>query len=560
MTKHSRREFLKKSACAGAAALFVPARSVFPTPMVVTSRRTNQSTTQGKLIFHPYYVQSGIGPHLLDWAYTTDEKWDSFHSNITASKEGVVISDTEGEKKFGIDVRWNVEGFGYIYITANNGGEFYTLPPSGKELKLNLNYELAKSRVIRNQNRFKQFLREGWKPSREVVGFLDLSEEFFADAKKIQADETKRAMPAQKSLFYAMWGSEMMELDKANYEIAKRRDRPNFFIGCDARAFYQMYQDKFLELFPELFNYATITYVVKGDGIINDFEPQEGNLQWDIRDVLFKKLRLKGITIEGRPLFWFHTWVTPDWIKKKSYDELRKYIERHTRDVVSHYPEGMYAWEIMNEFHDWANEVQVTPEQTIELTRLACEVAKDANPKVHRLINNCCPFAEYVQLGQWSGQDAKYPQRTPWEFTKELVDAGVDFTLLGQQMYFPYRDLQDIVLTIERFEIFGKTIQLSEVGAPGGPTDKTIKLGTVGFPKEPYVWHRHWDEELQADWMESVYTLAYSKPYIEAANWFDFVDPYSYIENGGLLRSLEGEKKAAYDRLKKMQERWKNLS
>jgi hypothetical protein len=60
----------------------------------------------------------------LDWAYASDENWDAFHSNIMASKEGVKISDTEGHKKFGIDVRWNVEGFGYIYITADNGGEF----------------------------------------------------------------------------------------------------------------------------------------------------------------------------------------------------------------------------------------------------------------------------------------------------------------------------------------------------------------------------------------------------------------------------------------------------
>jgi endo-1,4-beta-xylanase len=64
---------------------------------------------------------------------------------------------------------------------------------------------------------------------------------------------------------------------------------------------------------------------------------------------------------------------------------------------------------------------------------------------------------------------------------------------------------------------------------------------------------------LQADWMESVFTLAYSKPYIEAANWFDFLDPHSYMENGGLLRSPEGETKATYDRIKKMKERWGHL-
>ena len=56
-------------------------------------------------------------------------------------------------QRFGIDVRWNVEGFGYLFLTADNGGEHYTLPPDGRTQELNLNVELAKSRVHRNRRR-----------------------------------------------------------------------------------------------------------------------------------------------------------------------------------------------------------------------------------------------------------------------------------------------------------------------------------------------------------------------------------------------------------------------
>lgn len=111
----------------------------------------------------------------------------------------------------------------------------------------------------------------------------------------------------------------------------------------------------------------------------------------------------------------------------------------------------------------------------------------------------------------------------------------------------------------ERFEVFNKPMHYSEVGVSGGPTEKSVKLGSYKFPEEPPLWHLYWDEETQADWLEQIYTLAYSKPYIKACNWFDFVDPFSYMENGGLLRSPEGEKKAAYHRLKNLQERFKNL-
>ena len=516
-------------------------------------------TNSSKLIFRPYFIQKGRGPHLLEWAYASDENGDAFHSDIISGSEGVTISETAGVQKFAINVRWNIEGFGYLFITADNGGEFYELPEQSDKIVLNLNYELAKSRVIRNRNRSEKFSGNGWRPSLEVKTYLDLSEELIQQAEKCQQDGEKCAKLSQKALFYTMWVSEMMEVEKARYDISKSGWRKEFFFGCDVRHYHQMPKSVFWESFLELFNFAQLTYVVNGDDQMQYFEPQEGQLQFGLRDFLFHELQNRNIKVGGRTLFWFHKWVTPDWLKNKSYDELKKYVENHTRQVVSHYGNGMYAWEIFNEFHDWANEIQVTPEQTVELTKLACAVAKSEAPDVHRLINNCCPFAEYVQLGEWSGQPAKYPQRTPWQFTRDLVDAGVDFTLIGQQMYFPYRDLQDSIMFLERYESFNIPVQISEVGAPGGPTRESVLTEKYKFSEEPYVWHRPWDEELQADWLEGIYTLCYSKPWIEALNWFDLTDPHAYLTNGGILRSPKGGKKAAFTRLRNLQDRWRHL-
>jgi hypothetical protein len=168
--KLNRRKFLAQSALGAAGALLAP-KSIFSAPTVLTASRTSKNTAQGELLFRPYFVQNGRGPHLLDWAFASDVNWDAFHSNITSSNEGVKISDTEGTKKFGIDVRWNVEGFGYIYITADNGGEFYELPHVRKSATLNLNYELTKSRVLRNRRRMTPHTKDRWKPSRELAAF-----------------------------------------------------------------------------------------------------------------------------------------------------------------------------------------------------------------------------------------------------------------------------------------------------------------------------------------------------------------------------------------------------
>lgn len=531
---------------------------IFPAPTVLTAGRTVPDTSRGELIFQPHFVQKGVGPHLLDWAYASDEHWDAVYTNITASREGVRISDSGGSEKFGIDVRWNVEGFGYIYITADNGGEFYRLPDKGRSATLNLNFELAKSRVLRNRRRLLRLGSGGWQPSAEIRGLIGISESFYAEAEKKQTEAGLCAARAQTALLYAMWAGEKMELEKAAFDIERRGYRPGFFTGCDARGYFQMDTEIFLERFTTAFNYATITHYLKS-GYFEDFEPEEGKKQFNLRTELLRVLRERGITVEGRPLFWFYHSVTPDWLRRKSFDQVLKYVEDHTRRVVGHYGDGMYAWEVVNEFHDWANEIEVTPEQAVEITRLACEVARDTAPKVHRLINNCCPYAEYVQLRKWGERDARYRQRTPNQFMRDLVSAGVDFTITGQQLYFPYRDLQDTILLLERLEEFGRPVQLTEVGASSGPNKSSVMNGTLGFPEEPHIWHRPWDEELQADWLEGLYTLAYSKPWIEAVNWYDFVDPYAFIKTGGLLRSPQGEKKAAYERLLTLQSQWKAL-
>ncbi len=523
---------------------------------IITEKRTAAITEQGELVFRPYYVQRGVGPNLLDWAYASDQNWDAFHSNISASREGVKISDTEGREKFGIDVRWNVEGFGYIFITADNGGEYYTLPPKGESKTLNLNFELAKSRVMRNRRRTELHKKQGWIPSYEVMSFINLSEELFRKAEQVLNDGEKSGELSQKSLLYAMWAGEKIELEKARFDIQKNGIRKGFYMGCDARGFYQMDPEAFMEMFTDAFNYATITYYLIS-GFYQDFEPKEGDTQYDVRDVLFKKLKNNNITVEGRPIYWPYKTVTPDWLRNKSYDEVLKYVEKHAREVVSHYGDGMYAWEIVNESHDWANEMQLKPDQITNVTKLACEVARDTNPNVGRLINNCCPFAEYVQLKKWGDLDAKYPQRTPHQFMQDLVDNDVDFTITGQQMYFPYRDLADTIILIERLEQFGRPVQLTEVGASSGPSKASIENGSLEISNDPYIWHRNWDQDLQAEWLEGLYTMAYSKPWIEAVNWYDFVDPYSWIKNGGLIASPQGEKKAAYERLLKLKKEWK---
>jgi endo-1,4-beta-xylanase len=510
----------------------------------------------GKINFKAYYVQSGNGPHIHPLVYAADTEDNVFHSDILLDKNRISISNTGSNDKFCIHVRWNIQGFGYIYTVADNGGDFYRLESSG-EKELNLNFELAYSAVKRNERRMSQFSTNGWRPDAETSGLQNIAYELLEDAERAK-DELTRAERSQKSLMYAHWAADFIELSKSRYDIIKNGRRDDFLFGCDSRAFFQMNSDLFMERFTEVFNYATITHYWKADFV--DFEPEEGKKQFDVRAKVLKALRQKNIKVTGRPLFWTHFWVTPDWLKEKTYDQLLIYLEKHIKEVVGFYKDDISAWEVVNELHDWANELELTPDQSVEITKFACDVARSVNPKIDLLINNCRPFGEYVQMRKWHDRPAKYSQRTPHQFIRDLISAGVDFDTIGVQVYYAYYPASTAIQNIERFKEFNKKVQMSEVGSPSwGVKLEFCDPDFDDLSVIPYDWHGYWDEEVQADWLEQTFSYAYSQPFIEGANWYDFVDPHSFLKKGGILRSVNGEKKSAYKRLADLEKKWKSM-
>jgi hypothetical protein len=106
--------------------------------------------------------------------------------------------------------------------------------------------------------------------------------------------------------------------------------------------------------------------------------------------------------------------------------------------------------------------------------------------------------------------------------------------------------------------VFGKPIYITEIGASSNLIAPTNTGAITGSAEEPYAWHRHWDEDLQADWLEQVYTIYYSKPYVKAINWYDFADFRPFIINGGLIRE-DATVKRSFNRMKTLLETWNSL-
>ncbi|HUF11039.1 MAG TPA: endo-1,4-beta-xylanase [Rhodothermales bacterium] len=488
----------------------------------------------------------------LKFAYATDPDGNPFRT--LGVEQGRIGTPSDLSQRFGVNARWYVEGFGFVWLEADNDGRHFSLSEP-QERSLNLNFEFARTRVRINSERMARFGAAGTSFSTEVRHLHALSQQLLEDAAKATA--AGQAGLADKSLLYALWAAERLELENAHHAISGQQRSDHVYFGCETRQYIWAKSEPFVDRFTDVFNYATVTHYV-WDSWYEVFEPEEGKHRWGIKDNIVDWLTENNVTIEGRPLFWFHGVVTPDWLKNKSFDELKGYVDRHTEALVGHYGDRISHWEVVNEYHDWANIHNHTPEQITEITRQACEKTHEVNPDIVRIINNCCPFGNYVSYRYNSEGPADRPLRTPHQFVRDIVDAGVPFEVVGVQMYFPQRDLQQIIRLVERFEQFGKPVQITEIGATSGPTTETVRAGDMKLQDHLYDWRRPWDEDLQADWLEELYTLFYSKPWIEAINWYDFADFRTFIRNGGLVRE-DLSTKQSYDRLHNLLGRWNRL-
>lgn len=537
----NRRQVLKTGLAGAAGVALSPAARLFGAVPLI----------KGDLTFRPYLhpLLDSIGS-----VYLADANGDPFRSRIEVTEAGVVVPDSI-EIPFSVNAKQFIEGFGHVWLEADNAGEMYGRDDFSDGRMLNLNLEFARTRVARNRERIAQFQRERTEFSTETIRLNDLAQELSQMAARASGEAA--AELADQSLLYGLWAGEKIELEKARWDIARAPRTDTFYFGCETRQYIWAKSVDMVDRFVELFNYATVTHYTY-DTWYPVFEPYEGQHRFGIKDEIVDWLIEHDITIEGRPLFWFHPWVMPDWLREKNFDQLKDYVVRHTREVVGHYGDKIEHWEVVNEYHDWANEFRHTPDQITEIVRLACETTHEVNPNIDRLINNCCPFAEYVAGGRDSAGEVDRPLRSPRQFVEDLIEAEVPFETTGVQMYFPQRSLSDIVRLLERFAAFGKPVYITEIGTSSGPTREEIMLGTMDVPKAPYDWHRPWDEDLQADWLEQLYTILYSKPYIHNLSWYDFADFRTFIQNGGLIR-LDGERKPAFHRLEGLLEEWDRL-
>jgi hypothetical protein len=104
---------------------------------------------------------------------------------------------------------------------------------------------------------------------------------------------------------------------------------------------------------------------------------------------------------------------------------------------------------------------------------------------------------------------------------------------------------------LDRFSTLGRPLFITAIAAPSRNTPDPGDLSEGKLdPAAAGRWRRPWDPQLQAEWMEAVYRIALSKPYVESIAWGDLADISQNLPGGGMLDDMLRPKPA----LQKMQE------
>jgi hypothetical protein len=207
------------------------------------------------------------------------------------------------------------------------------------------------------------------------------------------------------------------------------------------------------------------------------------------------------------------------------------------------------VWNVVSGIHAH-NSFRLSFEQLMELTRMTCLLVKKLAPKSQVLIELTQPWGEYYARNQ----------RTipPLLYADMAAQSGIKFDAFGVQLLtgvpvdgYYVRDLLQVSELLDEFVSLGKPFRITACQAPSAVTRDGWdawrgELDVAGAGQ----WHSPWSQRLQAEWLQAVFRVGISKPYVESICWRDLADYEGHHVSHGGLCSNKLEAKLAYKELR----------
>lgn len=465
-------------------------------------------------------------------------------------RDGLLVVNRKDEQAVGVSLLWDVGAVGAYMMETTR------LPP--REKPYNLNVELARFRlmkIVQKQEDWNLFdLPKGDNKLEKISARLYEAQMLFAEALGKLHEPAAASKAADKALEIAVDLSEQLAVFHGELLLGRRRSANGFvkhIFGCRVDPLVR--NERYKETAASQFDYAVVPMSWK------QVQPQEQVFQTEPIDEWVEHLARRRMPLIGGPLVRLDHAGVPDWmvIWEHDFDMLREMAYDYVQKILQRYRKGVAIWNVVAGLQSNLA-FSLSFEQVIELTRLLVSQVKSVLPGARTLITVTHPFGEYHARGRSSV--------APLIYAEMVAQAGIQFEAFGLELEMGVpatgnfsRDLFQLSYVLDKFSTLGRPVFLTAVGVPGRatPDPGDASDGKLN-PSAAGRWHRPWDPQLQAEWMDAVYHLALSKPFIESIAWNNLADMRPTMPGGGLLDDML-QPKPAFHHLQQMREKFRQF-
>jgi len=449
-------------------------------------------------------------------------------------KNGLLHYSKPNLETAGLALLWPIDGFGKVMLPT-------TCLPERPD-PYNLNLEIARAKLMQIIIK-----REDWSFVDDVEGLsqnLGQAQDLFIKAVQNITDAPKAAELADQSLKKAIVFSEALAAKHAQNLFGARGKGHGFGRGCLGCRIEpdQIANPKYLNALLKLFGFMMVPV---NWALI---ENQQGAYDFSKLDACITTLSKRKVIIGAGPLLCFSKQYLPTWLldTAPSFEKIRENAYRFVSAIAARYSGIVRAWCAISGLNAF-NHFGFGFEQILEITRAATMAVKASAERALKIIEVANPWGEYY---------ASSPDTIPpLVYMDMVVQSGINFDAFALEMKFGkdqpgmhVRDMMHVSAMLDYFAPFAKPIYVTNVEVPSkngaGPYD----------PQLAGMWHNHWDQNRQAEWMQQFYRIALSKPVVDAVVYGNLADAQTAdIPDSGLI-TAQGQPKKSYQLLKKFHE------
>lgn len=201
-------------------------------------------------------------------------------------------------------------------------------------------------------------------------------------------------------------------------------------------------------------------------------QPNQGSFNFLNSDNLVNFALDNSMKVRGHVLLWHSDYQIPYWVKSKPYSELNGVIENHVSEVMRHFKNKIYAWDVANEIvldngSGLRNRTLSGGNYSVWASSLTDDsVIRSAFYKADSVRKEIGDYVE-LYLCDYSNETKGQPKSDKFfEIVKSWVDDGVPIDGVGFQMHLMEKyapDYNNIRAQIDRFQNLGLDVQFTEI-------------------------------------------------------------------------------------------------